>query len=98
MLEMLKKEKEALEVELSNQDLDLEEVERKVEEYKASLIKELETNRDARVNLINVKLAYIDELLSKYETVEAEPVEEEAEAEKVEEEVKIPSQDDESEY
>lgn len=93
MLEILTQEREALESELANQDLNIEEVERKVEEYRASLIKELETNRDARVNLINVKLAYIDELLAKYESVEDAPVEE-----VVEQVVQTPFQETESEY
>lgn len=93
MLEILTQEREALESELANQDLNIEEVERKVEEYRASLIKELETNRDARVNLINVKLAYIDELITKYESVEADPVEE-----AVEQVVQTPFQETESEY
>lgn len=92
MFEMLKQEREILESELANQDLNIEEVERKVEEYRAILIKELETNRDARVNLINVKLAYIDELIAKYESVEAAPVEE-----PVEQVVQTPFQE-ESEY
>ena len=93
MREFLLEEKTKLESELVNQDLDLEEVERKVEEYRASLIKELETNRDAKVNLINVKIAHIDELLAKFESEEAAPVEE-----VVEEVVQTPFKETESEY
>lgn len=97
MKEILVEEKARLESELLNQELDLVEVERKVEEYRASLIKDLETTRDARVNLINVKLAYIDELITKYESVEAAPVEEVVE-ETVEQVVETPFQETESEY
>lgn len=95
MIDFLLEEKTKLESELVNQDLDLEEVERKVEEYRASLIKELETNRDAKVNLINVKIAHIDELIAKCEVKDEALVDLDSEIEAVEEK---PFQETESEY
>ena len=93
MREILVEEKAKLESELLNQEIDFVEVDRKVAEYRESLIKDLAAIKDARVNLINVKLAYIDELLAKYESVEAAPVEE-----VVEQVVETPFQETESEY
>lgn len=63
-METLLAKKQELEKELADSVINIEDVEKKVAEYRESLLKQLQEDNEEKTRTIKIKLAFIDELIN----------------------------------